>query len=129
MKYHQFVDLNGRHNYQFKFKVRVTWDKYNDPEYVLFNIQDVIARDEHDAARKAEDQFLKEIMGTADKEQRKYLKTYVIDYLNAEMVVVDFPKTESELELFNQLYADYPKIPDNKLVDPIKILKSNKSNA
>ena len=124
MKYLNFVDLNGRHNCKFKFKVRVTWDKYDDPEYVLFNIQEVIARDEHDAAKIAKDQFLKEIMGTGDKEQRKYLKTYVLDYLNAPMVFVDFPKTESELALFNELYGNRPQIPDDKKIDPIKILKS-----
>ena len=129
MKYLNFVDLNGRHNCKFKFKVRVTWDKYNMPEYVLFNIQEVIARDEHDAAKIAKEKFLLEIMGTADKTQMKYLKTYVFDYLNAEMVIVDFPKTESELDLFNELYKDYPNVPDNRKIDPIKILKNTEELA
>lgn len=86
MKYLNFVDLNGRHNSKFKFKVRVTWDKYNDPEYILYNMREVIAKDDHDAKEIAKDNFLIEIMGTADKEQRKYLTAYVFDYLNAEMV-------------------------------------------
>lgn len=126
MKYLNFVDLNGAHNCKFRFKVRVTWDKYDDPQYVLFNIHEIVAKDKHDAEKIAKEKFLTEIMGTADKQQMKYLKTFVIDYLNAEMVIVDFPKTERELDLFNKLYADYPQIPDSSKLDPDKILKSKK---
>lgn len=126
MKYLNFVDLNGAHNCKFKFKVRVTWDKYDSPEYVLFNIQEVIARDEHDAAKMAKENFLFEIMGTADKEQMKFLKTYVFDYLNAEMVIVDFPKTESELDIFNKVYENYPQVPEELKINPLKILAKDK---
>lgn len=122
MKYLNFVDLNGRHNCKFKFKVRVTWDKYNDPEYVLWNIKDVVAKDEHEAARFAKEKFLIEIMGMADVGQMKFLKTYVFDYLNAELVIVDFPKTESELDIFNQVHANYPEVPDSEKIDPLNIL-------
>ena len=85
LKYADFVDLNGRHDKEFKFKVRVTWDRYTDSEYTLFNIHDIAARSKWDAEQKAKDLFIEEI-SRGDKEQRKYLTAYVIDYLSAPMI-------------------------------------------
>lgn len=80
-KYIDYIDLNGRHDKQFEFTVRVTFDKYDDPEYILFNIISVVAKDNRDAEQKAKDIFADQI--GAGKANRKYLKAYVINYLNA----------------------------------------------
>lgn len=94
-RYSDFVDrLNDNLDKKFVFTVRVTWDKYDDPEYILFNIKEVIARDKNDAEQKAKELFADEIMGNwrNNLSEMKYLTAYVINYLNAPLYINQSPK-------------------------------------